>query len=72
MDVAADGTFGGGAAGFLFSAGDAFLAKPLNGLVGIAFRGGQGLFAIHHPRAGLVAQFFDKLGGYGSSHRSEQ
>jgi hypothetical protein len=59
----------GRAARLLLGAGDAFLTQPLDRLVGVTVGSRKGLLAIHHSRAGLVAQVFDKLGGYGC-HRS--
>ena len=61
VDVAADGALSGRAASFLFGTGNALLAQPLAGLGHVPAGFGQGLLAVHHPCAGLVAQFLDKL-----------
>src|SRR5207245_6777086 len=48
--------FGGAAAGLLPRGGQALLAQPGDRLLDVAARLQQGLLAIHHSRAGLLAQ----------------
>src|SRR4051812_36371780 len=59
MDVGLDGALGGLAAGELRRAAEPLDPQPLDRLVDVAGRLGQGLLAIHHPRAGAVAQGLD-------------
>ncbi len=55
-DGDADKAFGGHAAGLLGGLGDAFLAQPIDGGFHVAAGLVQRLLAVHHARAGLVAQ----------------
>src|SRR4051794_7719224 len=65
VDVGLDRALGGLAAGELRGAGDALLAQPGDGRVDVAPGLLEGLLAVHHPRARLVAQGLDVLGGDG-------
>ena len=56
VDVVADDAVLGGAARALGGRGEALLAQELDGLVHVAAGFGQRGLAVHHPRAGLVAQ----------------
>ncbi len=62
MNVAGDAPFIGGPAGFFVRHVDALLAQDHLGLVEVAFGFHQGLFAIHHARAGLFAQGLYQFG----------
>ena len=59
----ADQTFGGHAAGLFRGGGEALLAQPVDSRLQIAAGLGQRLLAIHHPRAGGLAQLFDQRRG---------
>src|SRR4051794_8753235 len=61
VDVGLHGALGGLAPGELGGAGDALLAQPRDRGVDVAAGLGQGLLAVHHPRAGQVAQGLDVL-----------
>src|SRR3954451_19851435 len=61
VDVGLDRALCGLAAGQLGGAGDALLAQPGDRGVDVAGGLGQGLLAIHHPRARQVAQGLDVL-----------
>jgi hypothetical protein len=63
-----DQAFGGGAAGFLVSLGNALGAQPVNSGFHVATGFGQCLLAIHHACAGLVAQLFHHCSG--NAHNS--
>src|SRR4051812_3801605 len=65
VDVGLDRALGGLTAGELGGARDALLAQPGNGGVDVAPGLLEGLLAVHHPRARLVAQGLDVLGGDG-------
>ena len=54
-----DQAFRRNAARLLRSLGEALLAQPVNRRVDVAVGFGQGLFAIHHARAGFLAQILD-------------
>src|SRR5438132_2177486 len=56
VDVRAHRAFGGAAAGLLPCGGQALLPQPGDRLLDVAARLQQGLLAIHHSRAGLLAQ----------------
>src|SRR3954471_23111843 len=71
VDVGLDRALGGLAAGELGGAGDALLAQPGDGRVDVAPGLLEGLLAVHHPRARLVAQGLDVLGGDGHVGHSE-
>ena len=58
LDGSADEALGRHTSGLLRRRGQALRAEPIHGRVEIAVRLGQGLFAIHHACAGLLAQFF--------------
>ena len=60
-DGNADQAFGGDAAGFLRGLGKAFLAQPVDRGFHVAAGFGQRVLAIHHARAGLVAQVLHQL-----------
>ena len=55
-DASVSHALGGDAAGLLGGSGQTLLAQPFNGLVHVAVRGGQGLFAVHHAHAGHFPQ----------------
>jgi hypothetical protein len=57
--INADQTLGSGAPGLLVGLRNALLAQPVDGLVHIAVGLVQRRLAIHHARAGQVAEFFD-------------
>src|SRR5438067_7227467 len=59
MDVGADRAFGGAAPRLLPGGGEALLPQPGDRLVDVAGRLDQRLLAVHHPRAGLLAQVLD-------------
>src|SRR5438445_3624764 len=59
MDVRPHGAFGGAAAGLLARRSQALLAQPGDGPLRVTARLHQRLLAIHHPRAGLLAQVLD-------------
>ena len=63
VDVGLDGALGGLAAGELADLVAHLDAQDLDGLVDVAAGLLQGLLAVHHPRAGLLAQGLDVLGG---------
>src|SRR3954447_9397752 len=65
VDVGLHRALGGLAAGELGGAGDALLAQPGHGRVDVAAGLGQRLLAVHHARAGAVAQGLDVLRGDG-------
>src|SRR5437763_14318943 len=56
VDVGTDRAFGRAPPRLLPGGGEALLAQPGDRLVDVARRFGQRLLAIHHPRAGLLAQ----------------
>ena len=68
MNVGADRTFRCDAARALGRRGDAFLAQPYGGFFEVALTLGERLLAIHHARAGLLAQFSYRISG--NFHRS--
>jgi hypothetical protein len=57
--IDADEPFGRGTAGLLVGLGDALLAQPVDGLFHVAVGLVQRHLAVHHARAGQVAEFFD-------------
>src|SRR5713101_1448426 len=57
VDVRADGSFGGGTACLLLRGREPLLPEPVDRLLQVAARFLQRLLAVHHPRAGLLAQF---------------
>ena len=59
----ADQALGGGAAGLLGRGRKALLAQPVDGGFHVAVGLGQRLLAVHHARAGLVAQLFHQRSG---------
>ena len=66
----ADQALGGDAAGLLGDGGQALLAKPVDGGLEVAVDGAERLLAIHHARAGLLAELLHHLRGdlgHGSS-----
>ena len=67
VDVGADGTLSGDAGGLLIGGGDALLAEPDDSLLEVAAALGEGLLAVHHARAGGVADSLDVLGGDGGT-----
>src|SRR5207248_3722222 len=56
VDVRPDGALGRGAPGFLLRRGQPLLAQPIDRLLQVATGFLQRLLAVHHPRAGLLAQ----------------
>ncbi len=58
VDIAADQALPRGARGLLRRRSDALLAQPHFGLADIAIGSLEGLLALHHSRAGAVAQIF--------------
>ncbi len=58
----ADNPFFGGAAGLLARAGEAALPQDRGRLVEIAVRLAQRVLALHHARAGLVAELLHHVG----------
>jgi hypothetical protein len=62
MNVAGDAPFIGHTPRLLAGDGDALLAKDLLGLDQVTPGFLQGHFAVHHARAGLIAQFLHDLG----------
>ena len=54
-----DQTFSRNAAGLLRGLGEALLAQPVNRRVDVACGFSEGLLAIHHARAGFLAQILD-------------
>jgi len=62
VNVAGDAAFVGGTRGFLVGGGDAFFAKDLFRLTGVALGFDEGVLAVHHTGAGFVAQVFDNFG----------
>ena len=60
--VAGDQALGGNAALLLGGGGQALFAQVIDGLFDVAVHGGQGLFAIHHARAGAAAQLHNDFG----------
>ena len=58
-----DEAFGGDAPGLLGGLGQALLAQPIDGRLDVAVRFGEGGLAIHHARAGLVAELLHHRGG---------
>ncbi len=68
LDRDADKAVGGDAPAFLGGLGEAFLAQPVDGGLDIASRFGQRVLAVHHARAGLLAQILDQPSG-DRSHR---
>src|SRR5205807_7174537 len=65
VDVGLHGALGGLAAGELRGARNALLAQPGHGGVDVAAVLLQRALAVHHPRAGALAQGLDVLGGDG-------
>src|SRR3954454_782769 len=65
VDVGLHGALGGLAAGELGGTGDALLAQPGHGGVDVPAVLGQPILAVHHARAGAVAQGLDVLRGDG-------
>ena len=63
LDGGADQAFGGDAAGLLGGLGQALLAQPVDGGFHVAVGLAERRLAIHHARAGLVAQLLDHLCG---------
>ncbi len=61
LDRDADQTFRGDAVGLLGSLGQALLAQPIDRGVDVARRLTERRLAIHHPRAGHLAQVLDHL-----------
>ena len=70
VDVGADRALVGGARGLLGSRGHATLAEDDEGLLHITLGLLQGLEAVAHGRAGLLAEFLDELGVDLDSFRS--
>ncbi len=68
LDRDADEAVGGDAPALLGGLGEALLAQPVDGGLDVAARLGQRVLAIHHARAGLLAQILDQPGG-DRSHR---
>src|SRR5712691_833429 len=56
VDVRADGALGRRAPGLLLCGREPLLAQPVDGLLQVATGFLQRLLAVHHPRAGLLAQ----------------
>ena len=73
VDVAGDRAFAGGAGGLLGGHGHAALAEHDDGLLHVALGLDQGVLAIHHGSAGLVAELADLGSGniYGTSAHSK-
>ena len=63
VDVVADHAVLGGAARTLGGGGKALLAKQIDSLVHVAAGLGQRRLAIHHARAGLLAQLLHLISG---------
>ncbi len=63
LDRHADQTVGGDAPALFGRLGETLLAQPVDGGLDVAVRLGQRVLAIHHARAGLLAQFLDQPGG---------
>ena len=68
LDCDADEAVGGDAPALLGRLGEALLAQPVDGGLDVAVRLGQRVLAIHHARAGLLAQILDQPSG-DRSHR---
>src|SRR3954452_14087747 len=62
-DEHADQPFGGNATGFLGGLGQTLLAQPVDRGLHVAIGLGERGLAIHHARAGLVAQVLHHRGG---------
>src|SRR3546814_1023611 len=56
----ADQALGGHASGLLGGRGEALLAQPVDRGLEVAAALGQRLLAVHHARAGRLAQFLDE------------
>src|SRR6516225_289666 len=50
--------------GFLCGRGEALFSQPINGRFDITTTFAKRPLAVHHPRAGLLAQFFDQTRRY--------
>ena len=58
-DFDADGPFAGDAARFFGRAAETLFTEPLDGGFHVSVGFGQGLFTIHHPRIGHLAELFN-------------
>ena len=63
LDRDADEAVGGDAPALLGRLGEALLAQPVDRGLDVAVRLAQRVLAIHHARAGLLAQILDQPGG---------
>ncbi len=63
LDGDADEAVGGDAAALLGRLGEALLAQPIDGRFDVACGFAQRVLAVHHARAGLLAQVFHQRGG---------
>jgi hypothetical protein len=61
--VDADQTFGGDAPGLLGSLRQTLFAQPIDGGLDVALHLGERGLAVHHPGAGLLAQFLHQARG---------
>ena len=66
----ADQAFGGDAAGLLGRLGKTLGAQPVDRRLHVAAGLGQRRLAVHHPRAGLLAELLHHSCGYGHCHKT--